>query len=163
MTSYGLYNQPCVQNTSSVVERELWFAGGGLARSLPRGVKAESEVTSGSGTKQYSASRGSADFKQALNRDCCGLPKIMVFADQMDVLISCTRGRNNISKDFKQGLLKLHKSVALVKKEYGLLAKERSVVDAFKEEKSTQTDSFFFAERSGRKMTVEDVGGDQHK
>lgn len=59
---------------------------------------------------------------------------------------SWTSGRtNNISKNLKQNMMKLRKSQALAKREYDLLVRvEQSTAEASRDERSTQTDSFFF-------------------
>lgn len=70
-----------------------------------------------------------ADLTWVVNRNRSGILKMLVAAEQLDELIGsrigCTSGRNNISKDLKQGLLKLRKTVALAKKEYNLDARKR--------------------------------------
>ncbi|KXJ83760.1 hypothetical protein RP20_CCG001499 [Aedes albopictus] len=67
---------------------------------------------------------------------------MLVVAEQLDELIVFPSERYNISKDLKQGPPKHRKSVALTKKEYDLLAEERSVVGPCRE--FTQTDSLEF-------------------
>lgn len=62
---------------------------------------------------------------------------MLVVAKQLDELIGYKSGRNDINKDLKQGLLKLRKSLALAKKDYYLLVKQRSAADASREEWST--------------------------
>lgn len=127
------------------------FARGGLARSPPKAARAEvgappNTLTGAqSGAPPEEALMSGADLTRALNRNRDGLPKMMVVVEQLDHLIEFTSGRTTISKDLKQGLLKLRKSVNLAKMEYDILAEEQSAVDARKEERSTQTDSSLFA------------------
>lgn len=83
-----------------------------------------------------------ADLPRARNRNRSGPQKIFVVVEQLVQLIVYTSGLNNISKDLKQGLLKLRKSVAMTKTEYNLLAEERNVVDASKEERSHKRTAF---------------------
>lgn len=140
------------------------FARGGLARSPPRGAGAStSDPKAGSSGKSGSVPEETqmtgADLTRALNRNRSGLPKMVVVAEQLDELIGYASGRHNISKDLKQGLLKLRKSLALAKKEFDLLAEERCAADASKEERSTQTDSFLVADKATKQHETMQLAG----
>lgn len=83
-------------------------------------------------------------------------------AKQLDEPIWYANGRN-INKVLKQGLLTLRKSATLAKNENDFMTEEQSVIDAHKDERSTQTRTIYMQESGARNHAVRRSRRGEHK
>ena len=133
------------------------FAGGGLTRSPPMGdgrMAAIEATGSGSGSKSGSSITPTTSqtagtpgevldgpwLTRAMNKNRDLLPKMAVVTEQLDAIIEFASSKSNISKDLKQSLLKLRKSVLAATQEQDRQDRVREVVVPEKVAKESQTD-----------------------
>lgn len=132
------------------------FARSGLARSPLRRVEAgggSSARSASAGTHISSPANASGEvmdgawLMRAINKSRDGLSAMEVAAQQLDSIIDFASSKSNISKDLKQALLRLRKSMLAAKQNHAepMVTVAAAEPVELKVPKSTQTEPFVFA------------------
>lgn len=132
------------------------FTGGGLARSPPMGEGRKAAIgatgsgsgsTAGPGTTPTSQTAGTpgevldgAWLTRAMNKNRDLLPKMAVVTEQLEAIIEFASSKSNISKDLKQSLLRLRRSVLIATQEQDRQERAREVAVLTRVDRECQTE-----------------------